>query len=120
MRLLKYFDYSRNMEESAAALRFSALGHDARLTVFRLLITAGPDGVAAGALSSALRMPPSTLSHHLAALEHAGLITSRRDGRRQLYAIAVGEVRALVSYLRDDCCEGQPALCGFDPPGTKP
>jgi DNA-binding transcriptional ArsR family regulator len=101
------------MEESQAALMLAALGHEARLSVFRRLIAAGPDGVAAGALSSALDMPPSTLSHHLAALEHAGLIAGSRDGRRLLYAIVPDEVRALLSFLRDDCCGGRPALCGL-------
>ncbi len=92
----------------------TALGHEARLAVFRRLIVAGPEGVPAGTLSSALDMPPSTLSHHLSALEHAGLILGRRDGRRQIYAIVPDEVRALLSFLRDDCCGGNPALCGLD------
>lgn len=107
------FDYSGNMKESQAALMLAALGHEARLSVFRRLIAAGPDGVPAGALSSALDMPPSTLSHHLATLEHAGLITSSRDGRRLLYAIVPSEVRTLLAFLRDDCCGGQPSLCGL-------
>ena len=101
------------MEESQAALMFAALGHEARLSVFRRLIAAGPDGIPAGALSSALDMPPSTLSHHLATLEHAGLIKASRDGRRLLYAIVPSEVRTLLAFLRDDCCGGQPALCGL-------
>ena len=102
------------MKASNAALMFTALGHEARLAVFRRLIAAGPTGVAAGSLSSALDMPPSTLSHHLSALEHAGLIASNRDGRRLLYAIVPSEVRALVGFLRDDCCGGRPALCGMN------
>lgn len=91
----------------------AALGHEARLSVFRRLIAAGPDGVPAGALSSALDMPPSTLSHHLSTLEHAGLIQGNRDGRRLLYAVVAEEVRSLLSFLRDDCCGGRPALCGL-------
>jgi DNA-binding transcriptional ArsR family regulator len=94
----------------------AALGHEARLSVFRRLIGAGPEGVPAGALSSALDMPPSTLSHHLATLEHAGLITGSRDGRRLLYAIVPSEVRTLLSFLRDDCCGGRPSLCGLADP----
>lgn len=102
------------MEESDAALKLAALGHEARLAVFRRLISAGPEGVQAGALSAMLDMPPSTLSHHLSALEHAGLIAGRRDGRRQFYAIVPDDVRALLAFLRDDCCGGNPALCGLD------
>lgn len=93
----------------------AALGHEARLSIFRRLIAAGPEGVAAGALSAALDVPPSTLSHHLSALEHAGLIAARRDGRRLLYAVVTSEVSALLSFLRDDCCGGRPDLCGLGP-----
>ena len=107
------------MEESSAAAIFAALGHEARLSVFRRLIAAGNEGLAAGELSGALGIPPSTLSHHLAALEHAGLISGRRDGRRQFYAIVPDHVRALIAFLRDDCCGGRPALCGLDQPGTE-
>ncbi len=106
------------MEESKAALILASLGHEARLAVFRRLISAGPEGVQAGSLSAMLDMPPSTLSHHLSALEHAGLIAGRRDGRRQIYAIVPEEVRALLSFLRDDCCGGNPALCGLGDPVT--
>lgn len=102
------------MEESEAAETFAALGHGARLAVFRRLIAAGPDGVAAGDLSAALVLPPSTLSHHLSALEQTGLITSRRDGRRLLYAIVTARVRVLIAFLRDDCCGGRPALCALE------
>jgi DNA-binding transcriptional ArsR family regulator len=102
------------MEESQAALILASLGHEARLSVFRRLIAAGPEGIAAGSLSSALDMPPSTLSHHLSTLEHSGLVTARRDGRRLLYAIAPEAVRALLGFLRDDCCGGRPALCGLE------
>jgi DNA-binding transcriptional ArsR family regulator len=101
------------MEESLAALILAALGHQARLAVFRRLITAGPGGLAAGALSATLDMPPSTLSHHLATLDHAGLVTARREGRHVHYAIVPEQVRALIGFLRDDCCAGRPALCGL-------
>jgi DNA-binding transcriptional ArsR family regulator len=104
------------MEESNAALMLAALGHAARLAVFRRLIVAGPDGVAAGSLSAMLDMPPSTLSHHLSALDHAGLIAARRDGRHILYAVMPEAVRALIGFLRDDCCGGQPSLCGLGEP----
>jgi DNA-binding transcriptional ArsR family regulator len=106
------------MEESRATLMLAALGHEARLWVFRRLIAAGPEGVAAGALSAALDLPPSTLSHHLAALEHAELIRARRDGRKIIYGIVPEEVKRLLSFLRDDCCGGNPSLCGLDEPAV--
>lgn len=92
---------------------FAALGHEARLAVFRRLIAAGPQGLPAGALSAALDLPPSTLSHHLSALDHAGLVAARREGRQVIYAIVPAQVRALVAYLRDNCCGGRPSLCGL-------
>ena len=101
------------MEESSAALILASLGHEARLRVFRKLIAAGPEGLPAGTLSAALDMPPSTLSHHLGSLEQAGLIIARRDGRHIFYAIQTETVRALLAFLREDCCGGQPALCGL-------
>jgi ArsR family transcriptional regulator, arsenate/arsenite/antimonite-responsive transcriptional repressor len=107
------------MEESQGALMLAALGHEARLSVFRRLIAAGPEGVAAGALSAALDMPPSSLSHHLSALDHAGLIAARRDGRHLFYSVVAPHVAALIGFLRDDCCGGRPELCGFAPAGER-
>jgi DNA-binding transcriptional ArsR family regulator len=101
------------MEHYDAALMLAALGHEARLAAFRHLIAAGPDGVVAGSLAAALDIPPSTLSHHLSALDHAGLVSSRREGRHVIYAVVPETVRALIGFLRDDCCGGRPALCGL-------
>lgn len=94
----------------------AALAHDTRLKLFRLLVREGPNGMAAGAIAEALDVAPSTLSHHLAQLEQAGLIASRRESRHIIYAVCVANVRALLAYLIDDCCQGAPELCGLERP----
>lgn len=100
------------MESIGAAVEsLTALGHPGRLAVFRLLARRAPGGVRPGEIIAALGLKPSTLSVYLAALERAGLIVSRRDGKSILYSIDLGEVGALVDYLVADCCRGRPELC---------
>ncbi len=89
----------------------SALGHPGRLAVFRLIARRAPHGVRPGEIIGALGIKPSTLSVYLAALERAGLIDARRDGKSILYSIALAEVGALVDFLVNDCCRGRPELC---------
>ncbi|MEM9170980.1 MAG: metalloregulator ArsR/SmtB family transcription factor [Pseudomonadota bacterium] len=100
------------MELSAAAAGFAALSQETRLSVLRLLVRAGPDGVAAGALSDATGVAPPTLSFHLKELTAAGLAASRRDGRRILYAADYAGLGALIDFLVADCCQGDPRACG--------
>lgn len=95
-----------------AVAALSALGHDTRLAVFRLLVKAGPDGLPAGRIAEELAVAPSTLSAHLAQLERAGLLRSARAERRILYAVDFIGTRRLLAFLLDDCCQGQPELCG--------
>ncbi len=95
----------------SAVESLTALGHPGRLAVFRLLARRAPGGVRPGEIIAALGLKPSTLSVYLAALERAGLIVSRRDGKSILYSIDLGEVGALVDYLVADCCRGRPELC---------
>jgi ArsR family transcriptional regulator len=101
------------MEESQAIDAFGALAHTTRLRLFRLLAAAGPEGMAAGVLAATLDVPTSTLSHHLATLERAGLIAHRRRQRSLLYAVAPDGVRGLIGFLVEDCCEGRPEICGL-------
>lgn len=96
-----------------AVMALSALGHDTRLAVFRLLIKAGPDGMPAGRIAEELAVAPSTLSAHLAQLERAGLLRSARAERRILYAVDFIGTRRLLGFLVDDCCDGRPELCGI-------
>jgi ArsR family transcriptional regulator len=100
-----------------AVTALSALGHETRLAVFRLLVKAGPDGLPAGRIAEELAVAPSTLSGHLAQLERAGLLRSARADRRILYAVDFIGTRRLLGFLVDDCCDGRPELCGLSPTG---
>jgi DNA-binding transcriptional ArsR family regulator len=101
------------MESTDAVTAFAALAHDTRLALFRTLVTAGPDGMAAGDLARGVGVAASTLSHHLSALEHAGLVSATRRQRHIIYAIRIDRVRGLLAFLIDDCCQGAPELCGI-------
>jgi DNA-binding transcriptional ArsR family regulator len=83
-----------------------ALAQEHRLAAFRLLVQAGTEGMAAGALAEALGIPPSSLSFHLAQLSHAGLISQRRQSRSIIYAADYAAMRGLMDYLTENCCGG--------------
>jgi ArsR family transcriptional regulator, arsenate/arsenite/antimonite-responsive transcriptional repressor len=93
---------------------FAALANPLRLSVFRLLVRLAPEGLPAGQIADRLEVPASTLSTHLAQLERAGLLRSWREQQRILYAVDTEGTRSLVGFLVDDCCGGQPELCGYD------
>jgi ArsR family transcriptional regulator, arsenate/arsenite/antimonite-responsive transcriptional repressor len=98
---------------------FAALAHDLRLRVFRLLIGQAPDGMPAGQIALRLDVPASTLSAHLAQLERAGLLRSWREQQRILYAVDTEGTKSLVGFLVNDCCGGQPELCGYGETKTR-
>lgn len=89
-----------------------ALAHETRLAVFRMLVKAGPDGMIAGAIAEHCGVPPSTMSHHLATLERAGLVQSERESRLIHYRADYAGMRRLLTFLMQDCCQGAPELCG--------
>lgn len=99
------------MESDAAIKRLSALAQDSRLEVFRLLVRAGRDGVAAGEIARALGVPANTLSAQLTILTNAGLIRSRREGRSVIYTADYASMSELIAYLVEDCCQGRPEVC---------
>lgn len=99
------------MEFSIATTRLSALAQDSRLSVFRLLVKAGRDGMAAGDVARNLGIPANTLSAQFAVLANAGLVTSRREGRSILYAADYGGMSDLLLFLMEDCCQGRPEVC---------
>ena len=89
-----------------------ALAHETRLSVFRALVVAGPDGMIAGAIAEQQGVPPSTMSHHLATLERAGLVQSARTSRLIHYRADYTAMRRLLTFLMQDCCQGAPEMCG--------
>ena len=99
------------MEISQAVTALAALAQESRLRVFRLLVQSGTDGIAAGEIASCLEIPPATLSFHLKELAHAGLVSSRREGRSIIYMVKVTGISDLMGFLTKDCCQGRPELC---------
>lgn len=99
------------MEIKSAVTALAALAQETRLSVFRLLVEAGPEGVPAGAISEKLAVAPATLSFHLKELSHAGLVASRQAGRFIYYTADFERMAALMSYLTQNCCRGMPQEC---------
>lgn len=99
------------MELEQAVKGLAALAQESRLRVFRLLVEAGGQGLAAGVISEQLGLPPATTSFHLKELANAGLIQSTRDGRSLIYSINADAIGELLGYLVQDCCKGRPELC---------
>ena len=96
---------------TAAVESLSALAHEGRLKVFRMLVTAGPDGLAAGEIARRLGTPPNTLSANLSLLAHAGLAQSRREGRSIIYSARFDRMGELMAFLAEDCCGGAVEVC---------
>jgi ArsR family transcriptional regulator, arsenate/arsenite/antimonite-responsive transcriptional repressor len=99
------------METSNAVAALAALAQDSRLDVYRLLVQAGPAGMPAGGVATALRLAPNSLTFHFDRLRSAGLVTVRRDGRQMIYAAQFGTMNALLAYLTENCCAGSPGPC---------
>lgn len=106
------------MESKNVIDALSALAHETRLKVFRLLVEAGPEGLAAGAIGETLDLAPATLSFHLAHLARAGLARSRQDGRFVIYSADFESMNELVGFLTENCCGGR--SCAPAPPASKP
>lgn len=99
------------MESYEAVNTLSALAQEARLAVFRLLVEAGPKGMPVGQIGTKLSIPPATLSFHLVQLKHAGLVTVQRSGRQLIHAAHFKRMNELLSYLTENCCDGNPSAC---------
>lgn len=99
------------MNQETAIDAFSALAQSSRMTIFRLLVTEGPDGLQVGEISSRLRIVPSTLSGHLAVLRRAGLLKAVRNQREIHYSVDLGAVNELIGFLIEDCCKGKVENC---------
>ena len=99
------------MDMYTAVNALDALAHETRLSVFRLLVQAGPGGLSAGEIADRLDARQNTMSSHLAKLHRAGIVTSERHGRQIIYRADFDEVSGLIVYLMEDCCGGDAQLC---------
>ena len=99
------------MEKNTVVAALAALAQDNRLDVFRMLVQAGPQGMSAGAVATALGLAPNTLTFHFDRLRTAGLVTVRRAGRSMIYAARFETMNALLFYLTENCCQGAPQSC---------
>lgn len=94
------------MEKSDTVAALAALAQENRLDVFRLLVQAGPAGLAAGAVAERLSLAPNTLSFHFDRLRHAGLVSCKREGRSLIYAARYETMNGLLAFLTENCCGG--------------
>ncbi|WP_438970532.1 ArsR/SmtB family transcription factor [Methylophaga sp.] len=97
------------MELQQALILFDALSQETRLSAFRLLVKAGPEGLAAGRISEQLNTPHNTMSFHLTHLVNAGIVHSKKQGRSVIYMADFERMNALISYMVKDCCSGEMA-----------
>lgn len=99
------------MKERQALLAFAALAQETRLRIVRLLVSAGEDGMPAGAIADAMDSSASNMSFHLKELERAGLVASRRESRSIIYIAEYEALARLIRFLMEDCCSGHPEIC---------
>ena len=99
------------MEERQALASFAALSQETRLQIIRMLVVAGPDGMAAGAVAGKAGVSPSNVSFHLKELERAGLINQQRESRSIIYSANYDGLGQLLRFLMEDCCAGHPEIC---------
>jgi ArsR family transcriptional regulator, arsenate/arsenite/antimonite-responsive transcriptional repressor len=95
------------MESNAAVEALGALAQSSRLQIYRLLVQAGPEGLAASKLAQRLGIPANTLSFHLKTLSHADLILARQEGRFIYYSANYTQMNGLLGFLTENCCGGR-------------
>lgn len=99
------------MEKANVITALTALAQETRLDIFRYLVQAGPEGAPAGRIGDALGLPPATLSFHLKTLQYAGLVERERQSRSLIYSVNFATMNALMAYLTENCCAGNPEAC---------
>jgi len=95
------------MEQKLAVEALGALAQDSRLHVYRLLVQAGPEGLAASEIAERIGVPTNTLSFHLKTLSHADLVLARQEGRFIYYSANYEQMNTLLAFLTDNCCGGR-------------
>lgn len=104
----------RTMKTAEVIRALSALAHEHRLAIYRLLVEHGPEGLSAGAVGEKVGLVPSSLTFHLQSLQRAGLITQVRASRQLIYSADFGVMSALVGYLTDKCCLASSGNCATE------
>ena len=99
------------MEKLIATTIFESLSSGIRLDVYRLLVRQGPTGMVAGELATALNLPATNMSFHLKSMVHANIVTVEQEGRFMRYRANLDLMRDLITYLTEECCDGQPEQC---------
>jgi ArsR family transcriptional regulator, arsenate/arsenite/antimonite-responsive transcriptional repressor len=99
------------METSAAVTALAALAQETRLSIYRLLVEAGPEGISAGRIRDRLKVPAATLSFHLKELARAGLVASRQERQFVYYTVDFARMTKLMTFLTENCCRGMPETC---------
>ena len=99
------------MEIKTAVSKLAALAQETRLSVFRLLVEAGPEGESVGRIGQRLKVPGATLSFHLKELARAGLVASRQERQFIYYAVDFERMAELLTFLTQNCCQGMPQKC---------
>lgn len=107
----QYFGIVGKMTNTDAVTALAALAQDSRLAIFRLLVQNAPAGLTVGLIAERLQLPAPTLSFHLKALTHAGLISTVQEGRFVRCHASMERIDALVGFLTDNCCGGHPEIC---------
>ena len=102
------------MTEARAVAALGALAQASRLSIFRLLVEAGPTGLSVGEIGASVKVAPATLSFHLKELAHAGLVAARQEGRFIFYSASFPAMNALVAYLTENCCARDGVSCATD------
>lgn len=98
------------MDSNLVVRALGALAHESRLAIFRLLVVAGPEGMAAGEIAQQVGLSPSSLSFHLKDLSHADLVKPRQDGRFVIYTANFEAMTGLLGFLTENCCAGTPCV----------
>ena len=109
--IFQRFYKTEKMETKAAVAALAALAQETRLTVFRMLVQAGPRGLSPGVISERTGITGPTLSFPLKELANAGLVTAQQEGRFIFYAPRIDRMGELLGFLTHDCCGGHPELC---------
>lgn len=99
------------MDKRQALVSFGALAQETRLRIIRILVVAGQEGMAAGAIADEVGVSATNVSFHLKELERAGLVSQHRAARLVIYSASYEALAGLVRYLIEDCCAGHPEIC---------